>query len=38
MKKVGGFLLGLVMPFAAVIIAPFMALYSLISNVTDTFL
>lgn len=38
MKKIGGFLLGIVLPFAAVAIAPFLALYALISNATDTFL
>lgn len=38
MKKLGGFVLGIILPFVAVAIAPFLALYFLFSNFTDTFL
>ena len=35
MKKVAGFLLGIALPFAAVIVAPFLALHDLVTNLTS---
>lgn len=35
MKKLNRFLLGLMIPFAAVLIAPFMAIHDLAQNLND---
>jgi hypothetical protein len=35
MKKMSGFLFGLLLPFAAVLLAPFLAIHDFVQNISD---